>query len=89
MNIGQSDSKFLTFNTLGGSFWMKVVVALGRFRAPVGHRKGGCWFQVVALRRFKFNLMKNALVILQGGCSQQVVVQAGGCLSRLDCILYL
>ena len=25
---------------------MKAVVALRRFRAPMGHKKGGCWLQV-------------------------------------------
>ena len=47
------------------------MVALHRFRIPMGHKKDGCWLQVVALRRFK--LRQNALVVLQGGCSLQVV----------------
>ena len=41
------------------------MVVLHRFRDLLGHKK------MVALRRFK--LMSNPLVVLQGGCSLQVV----------------
>ena len=53
---------------------MKVVVALWRFRAPVGHKRvvASCRVQVVALRRVPMNVKfiggSPGWLLLAGGC---------------------
>ena len=49
------------------------MVALHRFRAPVGHKKGGCWLQVGGGCSSQVQINVNSLVVLQGGCSLKVV----------------
>ena len=49
MDVGRLSKVILNSLILtqeGFFFWMEGVVALRRFRAPVVHKKGGCWLQV-------------------------------------------
>ena len=55
------------------------MVALDRFRAPVGHKKGGCWLQVVGGCSLQVQINIKCLggspgwLLFAGGCSSQVV----------------
>ena len=61
-------------------FWMEGVVAFRRFRAPVVHKKGGCWLQVAG----GCSLQVQINVKYLGGFPGWLLL-AGGCSSRLDC----
>ena len=60
-------------------FGMEGVVALCRFRAPVVHKKGGCWLQVAGGCSSQVQINAKCLggfpgwLLLAGGCSSQVV----------------
>ena len=62
---------------------MEGVVALRRFRAPVVHKKGGCWLQVSGGCSSQVQINVKCLggfpgwLLLTGGCSSQVVARAG------------
>ena len=58
------------------------MVALHRFRAPVGHKKGCCWLQVAGGCSSQVQINVKCL-----GGSPGWLLLAGGCLSRLDCKL--
>ena len=59
------------------------MVALRRFRAPVVHKKGGCWLQVAGGCSSQVQINVKCLggfpgwLLLVGGCSSQVVARAG------------
>ena len=57
------------------------VGALCRFRAPVVHKKSGCWLQVAGGCSSQVQINVKCL----GGFPVWLLL-AGGCSSRLDCI---
>ena len=75
-----------------GIFWKERVVTLRRFRAPVGHKKGGCWLQVAGGCSSQVQINVKCLsgspgwLLLAGDCSSQVVARAGW--TVLKCSFY-
>ena len=87
MDVGRLSKVILNSLILTQKFFIFFLdgrgVALRRFRAPVVHKKGGCWLQVAGGCSSQVQINVKCLggfpgwLLLAGGCSSQVVARAG------------
>ena len=74
-------AKYIMSLKYTGLFFKERVVALRRFRAPMAHKKGGCWLQVAGGCSSQVQINVKCL-----GGSPGWLLLASGCSRRLDCI---